>query len=198
MDAHPAEATGWRTQDIVVTAVIAVAFGVIFWAWNVVFFALAPLLGGPASPPAYLVSGMWLTPAVLAPLVVRRPGAALFAEVVAAAVSMALGGAWGLDLLLSGVMQGGGAELAFAIGRYRSYGLAMALFAAAGAALGEWVHDMLLYYPTVGLGVQLAFGVFMLVSALAIAGLGSWLLVRALAETGVLAGFPSGRSQRRV
>jgi energy-coupling factor transport system substrate-specific component len=95
-------------------------------------------------------------------------------------------------------MQGAGAELAFAVGRYRSYGLAMALFAAAGAAVGEWVHDMAFYYPTVGLGVQLAFGAFMLVSALAIAGLGSWLLMRALAETGVLAGFPSGRSQRRV
>ena len=27
---------GWRTVDIVVAAVIAVAFGVVFWAWNVV------------------------------------------------------------------------------------------------------------------------------------------------------------------
>ena len=27
---------GWRTVDIVVAAVIAVAFGVVFWAWNVI------------------------------------------------------------------------------------------------------------------------------------------------------------------
>ena len=40
--------------------------------------------------------------------------------------------------------------------------------------------------------------VFMLVSAVLLAGLGSWLLVRALAETGVLAPFPSGRSQRPI
>ena len=31
----------WRTVDIVVTAVLGVAFGVVFWAWNLVFGVLA-------------------------------------------------------------------------------------------------------------------------------------------------------------
>jgi energy-coupling factor transport system substrate-specific component len=32
----------WRTVDIVVTAVVAVAFGVVFWAWNYVWAAADP------------------------------------------------------------------------------------------------------------------------------------------------------------
>jgi len=134
--------TGWRTVDIVVAAVIAVAFGVVFWAWGV---ATAPLFQGQVNPLAYLVSGVWLLPGVLAMLVIRKPGAALFAEVLAAAVSALLGSAWGLDTILSGAVQGAGAELVFAALFYRSFGLPIALFAGAGSALGEWLHDMPIY-----------------------------------------------------
>ena len=40
--------------------------------------------------------------AVLVPLVIRRPGAALFGEPVAAAVSALFGAQWGLDALSTG------------------------------------------------------------------------------------------------
>ena len=133
---------GWRTVDIVVAAVIAVAFGVVFWAWNVVTL---PLFSGQVNPLAYLVSGVWLLPGVLAMLVIRKPGAALFAEVLAAAVSALLGSAWGLDTILSGAVQGAGAELVFAALFYRSFGLPIAFLAGAGSAVGEW-----LFYREVG------------------------------------------------
>lgn len=186
---------GWRMVDIVVAATIAVAFGVVFWAWNIVSL---PLFSAQVNPLAYLVSGVWLVPGVLAMLVIRKPGAALFAEVVAAVVSALLGSAWGLDTILSGAVQGAGAELVFAGLFYRSFALPIGVLAGAGAAVGEWLHDMPIYYPETAFGVQLAYGAFMLISGAAIAGVGSWLLVRALAQTGVLAPFPSGRSQRPI
>ena len=74
----------------------------------------------------------------------------------------------------------------------------MAVLAAGGSAVGEWLHDMPVYYAKTAFGVQLGYGLFMLISAVLIAGLGSWLLVRALAQTGVLAPFPSGQSQRPI
>ena len=58
-------------------------------------------------------------PAVLAPLIIRKPGAALFAEMVAAGVSAFLGSQWGVDTLLSGFVQGAAAELVFAFTLYR-------------------------------------------------------------------------------
>jgi energy-coupling factor transport system permease protein len=184
---------GWRTVDIVVTAVLGVAFGVVFAGWNVLTLVL---FTPPVNPAAYLVSGVWLAPAVLAGLIIRKPGAALFAELVAAAVSAILGSAWAFDTVLSGAVQGAGAELAFALFLYRSFSLPVAMLAGAGAAIGEWLHDMPIYYEGVGFELQLAMGAFMLVSGVLIAGLGSWLLVRALARTGVLNAFPSGREQQ--
>jgi energy-coupling factor transport system substrate-specific component len=195
MTASTVTRDGWRVVDIVVAAVLGVAFGVVFWQWGVVW---ATLFLGQVNPLAYLVSGLWLLPAVLAGLIIQRPGAALFAETVAGSVSALLGSVWGLDTVASGIMQGAGAELVFALTLYRSFGLPTALLAGAGAAAGEWIHDMTIYYAGTALDVQLAYGAFMLVSAVGIAGLGSWLLTRALAQTGVLAPFPSGRSQRRV
>ena len=45
---------------------------------------------------------------------------------------------------------------------------------------------------------MLVYGVLVAASAAVVAGLGSWLLLRALAPTGVLAPFASGRDQRQV
>jgi energy-coupling factor transport system substrate-specific component len=187
----------WRTVDIVVTAAIAVAFGVVFWAWNALWAAASPAF--LAVPPAQnILYGTWLAAGVVAGLVVQKPGAALFAELVAASVSLILGSQWGLDAALSGLFQGAGAELAFALFRYRRWDLIAALLAAALSAVGAWLHDTPLYYAELPLTDQLLIGVFMLISAVIIAGFGSWWLTRTLVQTGVLAQFPSGRSQQRI
>ena len=187
----------WRTVDIVVTAAIAVAFGVVFWAWNALWAATGPAFA--AVPPAQnILYGTWLAAGVVAGLVVQKPGAALFAELVAASVSLILGSQWGLDAALSGLFQGAGAELGFALFRYRRFDLIAAALAAALAAVGAWIHDTPLYYAELSLVDQLVIGVFMLVSAVIIAGIGSAWLVRALVQTGVLAQFPSGRAQQRI
>src|ERR1043166_1223341 len=112
----------WRTVDIVVTAAIAVAFGVVYWAWGLVYSAIGPAFA--FFPPAQnLVDGVWLIAGVLAGLIVRKPGAALFAELVAATVEAMLGGQWGLDTLVSGFVQGLGCEIVFAILRYRVWAM---------------------------------------------------------------------------
>ena len=117
----PAPDLRWRTRDIVVAAVIGVAFGVAFFVAGGLWSAIAGL--GPAQNLFY---GVWLLPAIVAPLIIRKPGAALFAEVVAASLSALLGSLWGVDTLLSGIMQGAAAELVFALTRYRSYAFPIA------------------------------------------------------------------------
>lgn len=185
--------SSWRTVDIVVAAAIAVAFGVVFWAWNVVWAATGPIFA--AIPVAqYLLYGVWLLPAVLGALVVRKPGAALFTEVVAASVSALLGSQWGLDTLISGAIQGIAAEAVFAVFRYRSWTMATAALAGIATAVGAWLHDMPLYFPELGLAGWIPFLVFMAVSGAVIAGVGAWYLMRALASSGALSAFPAGRT----
>lgn len=190
-------ARGWRTVDIVVTAVIGVAFGVVFWAWNLVWAATGPAFEG-FPPLQALIYGVWLLPAVLAPLVVRKPGAAVFAEVVAASVSALLGSQWGLAVLLYGLVQGVGAELVFAMTGYRRWGLPVAGLAAAAAGVGAWLLDVAIFYPEWPGVWQAAYGLFLIASTVAVAGFGAAALVRSLAATGVLTPFPSGRAQERI
>jgi energy-coupling factor transport system permease protein len=196
-DPRASTSSAWRTVDIVVAAVIAVAFGVVFWAWNALWAATSPAFAAlPASQ--YLISGVWLIPAVLGGFVIRKPGAALFCELLAAIVSALIGSQWGLDTVVSGVVQGGGAELVFLLFRYQQWTLLVAALAGIASAAAAWVHDMIVYYPDLGFGEWAVFVPFYLISAAIIAGIGSYYLVRSLAQTGVLASFPSGRTQSRV
>ena len=190
-------AFAWRTVDIVVAAVVAVAFGVVFWAWNALWATTEPAFAAlPASQG--VLYGVWLVPGVLGGLIIRRPGAALFCELLAAIVSALIGSQWGLDTLVSGVMQGGAAEIIFLLARYRNWGLAIAIAAGLASAAAAWLHDMAVYYPDLGIGGWAVFAPFMLISAAVITGVGSYYLTRSLAQTGVLASFASGRAQSRI
>ena len=179
----------WRTRDIVVTAVIGVAFGVVFWFWNTIW---TPLDGVFAFAPwaKDLLYAVWLIPAVLAPMIVRKRGAALFAEITAAGVSALLGSQWGPDVLLSGFVQGAAAELVFAMTLYRSYAFPTLVAAAVASAAAAWIHDWALYFAGVDPLVQLVRGVMMAISAAIIVAGGSVLIERSLRQAGVLQGFP--------
>src|SRR5438093_12646751 len=99
----------WRTVDIVVTAAIAVAFGVVFWAWNALWAATGPAFA--AVPPAQnILYGTWLAAGVVAGLVVQKPGAALVAELVAASVPLVLRSQWGRHAALPGLSPGARAD----------------------------------------------------------------------------------------
>jgi energy-coupling factor transport system substrate-specific component len=137
-------------------------------------------------------------PAVLAALIVRRPGAALFGGFAAAVVSVLLGSPYGVDALISGAIQGAGAELGFAIGLYRWWTLPFAMLAGALSGLAATVHDIALYYPDTDVAFWIVFGAATIVSGVLVAGIGSWLLVRALVPTGVLAPFAASRGRREV
>jgi energy-coupling factor transport system substrate-specific component len=189
--------SSWRTVDVVVASAIAVAFGVIFWAWGQLWNTVQPAFTG--FPPAQgFMYGVWLLPGVLGALVIRKPGAALYTELVASIVSALLGTAWGLQVVLYGLVEGAAPELVFAFLLYRSWRLPAALLAGAAAGIAAALLDLAFYYTDWSGGWQVSYVALLSVSSLVIAGIGSWLLVRALATTGVLAPFASGRDQRLV
>ena len=185
---------GWRIVDIVVAAVVAVAFGAAFLAWNALAVATVPAFA--FLPPAQaILNGLWLLPAVLVGLIVRRPGAALFGGFVSAVVSVLLGSVYGADALISGAIQGAGAELGFALALYRRWTLPVAALAGAISGLFATVHDVIVYYPDADAGVWAVYAVASVASGAIIAGGGAWLLLRALVSSGVLRDFPAGRHQ---
>jgi energy-coupling factor transport system substrate-specific component len=169
-----------------------VAFGVVFWAWNLLWAATGTAFA--AFPPAQaFMYGVWLLPAVLAPLVVRKPGAGLFAELVAAILSALLGSSWGSIILLYGLLQGLAGELGYAVFGWRRFGWPQALLSAALAGAMAAVLDLVEYYPTWSAGWKTTYLVLVVASTVVVAGIGSTALVRALARTGALSSFASGR-----
>lgn len=188
----------WRTIDIVIASVIAVTFGVIFWAWNIVWGATEAAFG--FFPPAQtLLYGVWLMPAVLAGLIIRKPGASLYAETVAAVISALLGAKWGAVIIPQGLVQGLGAELAFALLMYRSWRLPAALLAGVLTGLSAAMFDFFAWNAEYALwDFRVPYAALTVVSSTVLAGLGAWALVRALAPTGVLDRFAAGRDRALV
>lgn len=179
-------------------SVIGVASGVIFWAWGLAWgplsaaLAFTPGLGG-------LLAGGWLFAGVLGGLVIRKPGAALYTELVAAAVSALIGTVWGFETLIWGLVQGLGAELVFALFFYANWRIGVALLAGASSGLAVGLLDTTFTsYAALEVSAKVTYIVSAIISGVFIAGLLSWFAVRGLAATGALSRFASGRQARTV
>lgn len=187
----------WRVVDIVVASVIAVACAVLFLVWNVGYEApsalLKPLLPGLQG----LLAGPWLVAGVLGGLIIRKPGAALYTELVAAIISALIGNQWGPLTIVSGLVQGLGAEIVFLIFAYAVWRLPVAILAGAGAGLACGINDRILWYAGADVTFTIVYIVSTTISGAVIAGAGSWFVARGLAATGALGRFASGREAAR-
>jgi energy-coupling factor transport system substrate-specific component len=191
--------TSWRTVDLVTAAMLGVAFGVAYWGWNAAYLLLSPLFR-VVPPAAGVLGGPWLLAGVVAALVVRKPGAALIAELLAANVEYLLGNQWGLSVLIAGSLQGLGVEIAVAVFLWRRWGPAVAALGGALAAAIETAYEYGAYdyATTYGSGGSLLYLATFAISGAVVAGVGGWLIVRALARTGALAQFAPGRDRARA
>jgi energy-coupling factor transport system substrate-specific component len=186
----------WRVVDIVVACVLGVAGGFFFWAWNSAYGAISAPFG--ATPAIALLGGAWLLPGVLGALVIRRPGAAVLVELVAAVTEGLVGSQWGFTVVWYGLLEGLGVEIVFAVLLYRRFGLPTAMVSGAVAGLVIAPVDLLLSYATQSAGWKLGYVVCLAVSGAVLAGAGAWALTRALAATGALSPLASGRTAARV
>ncbi|WP_159500644.1 ECF transporter S component [Microbacterium sp. 18062] len=187
----------WRVVDIVVASVIGVASGLIFLLWNIGYLGpkalLDPLLPGLQG----LLDGPWLFAGVLGALIIRKPGAAIYTEVLAAVVSALVGNQWGGFLTLeAGFVQGLGAELIFLLFFYRRFTLPVAALAGAGAALAGGINNLVLWFAGADTLFVVVYLISTVVSGVVLAGILSWLLARGLAATGALDRFAIGREAR--
>jgi energy-coupling factor transport system substrate-specific component len=185
----------WTTRDIVVTAAIAVASGIAFILFDW-FYSVAQGVGGNFVGNA--LAGFWLIGGLLVPYIVRKPGSALFGELVASLVEASFN-PWGAIVIISGLLEGAGSEAVFLATGYRNFSAKlMATAGAVGAAVffvtqPLWTQG---YYklelPTIA-----AFFVLRTLSGAVLAGLLAKGIGDALVPTGVLDSFPiaEGRQQ---
>ena len=177
----------WKTRDLIITAVLSVALGILLIAWTVVYegpgTALLTSLG------ANILYGVYFLPGILVPYIVRKPGAAVLASVITAAVEL-MGTQWGLPAIIYGLLQGLGAELVFGSRGWKDYRLGILMIAALASAAFGFVFEYWQYaYSQLEPLIQVAYVALRVPSAIILAGWLGKALGDALARTGVLRGM---------
>ncbi|WP_425541888.1 ECF transporter S component [Bacillus carboniphilus] len=181
-------------REIVVMAVLSVVFAVVYLA----FLPVGKILVGFFGPIGYdLIFGIWFIVSIIAAYIIRKPGAAFLSETIAATVEVLIGNAVGPMLIVSGMIQGLGAEAVFAATRWRNYTTIILMLAGMGSAVTSFVWGYFLGgFAALSTGYVTAMFVARLISGALIAGLLGKSISDGLAKTGVLSRFALGKEVR--
>lgn len=178
---------GWNQREIVVVATIGVVFGVLYLAWVQLWLLLQGVIGPLALD---IVFGFWCIASVVAACIVRKPFAAFFAEMVTVIAQLAIGSPAGAILLLTGAVQGAGAELAFAATRWKRYDTVVVVAAGAGAAISSFAYTWIRFkYGALDPALLAVMFTFRVISGIVLAGLLGRFIAQRLQAAGVLRGL---------
>lgn len=150
-------------DDIAVGAALGVACGLVFWLFNFAYAWLSPIIGGILPGLASILYPLWYFSGTLAVIILRKPGAAVYVNLVGSAAEMLLGNQFSFGFA-SAALQGVFAELP------------ISMTSGALVALEYGVYLMLFRYQ--GVSFLSPRGVIHMISELVggvlIAGLMSW------------------------
>ncbi|WP_339227105.1 ECF transporter S component [Oceanobacillus sp. FSL K6-2867] len=185
----------WRFKEIVVLSALSVVFGVVYLA----FLPLGAVLVGFLGPIGYdFIFGIWFIVSIIAAYIIRKPGAAFLSETIAAMVEVLIGNAVGPMLIVTGMVQGIGAEAVFAAARWKNYSVWILMAAGMGSAITSFIYGYFMSgYAALATEYVVAMLIVRLISGALIAGLLGKALSDGLAKTGVLSSFALGKEYRR-
>jgi energy-coupling factor transport system permease protein len=177
----------WSQRETVIVATLGMAFGVLYLAWVQVWLVAQSLIGPLALD---ILFGFWCVVSIVAAYCVRKPFVAFTAEVVAAVAEVLTGNPAGLILVLTGVVQGAGAELPFAMTRWKRYDLTVLLTAGASAAVFSFVYTWIRFnYGNLAPELLALMLTLRIASGMLLAGLLGRIIAERLWKTGVLSGL---------
>lgn len=190
------QAKSWRVIDFVTAAVLAVACGIAFLLWNNVGYTIYKIIDAVTPGLGGLANGLWYLGGPLGLLIIRKPGAGLFVELLAAVVEMAMGAPWGVATLYSALAQGLGAELIFFLGGYKKYGTLFVLLSGASSAIFGCFYEGIAGDFAKSASYLAIYWSCAALSGVVLAGALAQVLVKALVKTGALDKFEVSKDYR--
>ncbi|MGX0038817.1 energy-coupling factor transport system permease protein [Staphylococcus warneri] len=173
---------GLKLSEILVTVLISLIFAIIYNLWWL-FYNVAQVAGLHLEQLTY---GVWFMAAIVCYLIIPKAGIALLAEFAAGAGETIVMGKFDIPTIIYALLQGLACEIVFAIFKYQSRSVMVAMLAGLVTALISFPVDYFYGYLNEVAGWNLIlFIVFRAISGIIIAGLLSYLLVKALDQTGV-------------
>ena len=184
----------WKLKEVVLMSLFSVVFGIVY----LLFLHVGNIWAGFIGPIAYeWIFGIWFIVSIICMYIIRKPGAAVISETIAAAIEVLLGNAVGPRLILAGVVQGLGAEAAFAATRYKRFDLWVLMLAGVGASVFSFAYGYFLGGFTVfSTGYVLLMLGIRIVSGAMLAGVGGKVVVDGLLATGSLRGYAITRADK--
>lgn len=186
----------WKLKEIVLMSILGVIFGIIYLAFFLVGQGIRNVLApfGLAPFGYEIIFGIWFIVSIVAAYIIRKPGVAFTAELIAGVTEVLLGTAAGPGLILAAAIQGLGAEFAFAITKWKDYRLRILILSGVFAAVFSFTWNL---FSSGNIALAPALLIAMLavriISGALLAGvLGKWLSDK-LAKTGVLRGYALGK-----
>ncbi|AIY05556.1 hypothetical protein Plano_1591 [Planococcus sp. PAMC 21323] len=184
----------WKLKEVVLMSLFAVVFGIVY----LLFVHAANIWAAIIGPLAYeWMFGIWFIVSIICMYIIRKPGAAFLSETMAAAIEVLIGNAVGPRLILTGVVQGLGAEAAFALTGYKHFNILVLMLAGIGSAVFSFIYGYFVsgYAALDPSFVALMFTIRVLSGAI-IAGIGGKYIGDALLATGSLRGYAIARSNK--
>jgi len=186
----------WRLKDVILSSILGAFFAAI--CLGTVLTLIGPAvpvfaaigLGGLEFEIAF---GIFLFSSTFAPYIMQKPGVATIVGLLTGFVQVLLGSPFAATVWLSGLIQGFGAEVGFAIFGYKKWNMLSVLVAATGATVasfilawqrGSW-DELATHIVVMRFAIRWA-------SALIISGVLSKFLADRLAKAGVLKSYPLG------
>lgn len=188
----------WKLKEIVLVAMICIVFGVVYLAavYLSSFINAAGTPWGLGFLGNELVFGIWFMAATLSAYILQKPGVALVSEMLAALIEVLLGNMYGPMVIVTGFVQGIGAEAAFAAFRYRRFNWASMLLAAVLSCVVSFGWSFVRSgYGELAVPLVAMFFLVRLASSVAFSAVLVKVVGDRLARTGLLKSYALGRSR---
>ncbi|WP_294497767.1 ECF transporter S component [uncultured Gemmiger sp.] len=186
----------WKLKDVLLIAICAVLFGVVYlgctYVGGILYGILTPF--GMASLGYEPFYGIYFMAGAFGVYVMRKPGAGLIAELLAAVLECLFGNYFGPIIILSGLVQGFGFELIVALKRYKKFDrLTMIEGAVLCSVLTLGYNLVISGYNQIAVPVLALMLAVRIVSAIVFDGVVTPLLVDGLVKAGLLKGYAVAR-----
>lgn len=187
----------WKLQDVILASILSAFFAVVCLGTVLTLTGPAiPLFAavGLADLSFEIMFGVFLMSAVFAPYIIQKPGVATVVGFLTGYIQVLMGSPFAATVWLSGLVQGFGAEVGFALFAYKKWNLLSVLVAATGATVasfllawqrGSWTY---LAWEIVAMRFVMRWA-----SALLVSGCFAKYLADRLAKVGVLKSYPLGK-----
>ena len=182
----------WSTRDLLITAIISIAFAVILLGVAYLFILFIRPLGLLAQT---LGQGIWFIPAIFMGYILRRPGAVIVSQLMMRIILVPIS-PYGWMELVGAFVVGVPIELVFWATRYRHYRLPVLMLT--GIAAGS-LRTVVAWVPYGLSELTSEFQITVIVLTIVSGALAGWLaklLADAIAKTGVLSGYAVGQEHQ--